>query len=175
MGDLSISLEEMNDAAAQIEAGGVKAFDAVSQKYGNAVAQLLLMLHLRRNITAQCGEQNEEELSQHIIEFVKSTSEDSVMSMKLLSSGMRSEAYGQALQVVMPNGKYFFERINPVTIDEFEKRGWVCKLVRYTAPCMPEKINEIVHRGHTVVIDGVSSDEIKTLIASPDECLMAYN
>jgi len=86
------------------------------------------------------------------------------------------EVSGQVLQITIKStGRYFFERVNSTTVHEFEKRGWDCKVVPYCGACKPEQINELVHRGLSVTIDGVSTAEFKDLVATPEECLMIYN
>lgn len=85
------------------------------------------------------------------------------------------EVSGQAIQItIKPSGKLYFERVNPQTIQDAEDRGWDCKIVHYCGFCPAEKINEFVHSGLSVIIDGVSTDEFKSLVASPGECYDIY-
>jgi hypothetical protein len=86
------------------------------------------------------------------------------------------EITGQVLQVtIKSSGNLFFERVNSLTVQVAESRGWSHQILPYRGACLPERINELVHRGLSVIINGVSTAEFKDLIATPEECLKVYN
>lgn len=85
------------------------------------------------------------------------------------------ELSGQAVQItIKPSGKLFFERVNAQTIQDAEDRGWECEIVNFCGFCSADKINELVHNGLAVIVNGVSTDEFKELVATPEECYDIY-
>ncbi|PID52703.1 MAG: hypothetical protein CR972_00655 [Candidatus Moraniibacteriota bacterium] len=78
---------------------------------------------------------------------------------------------GNVVQITLPNGKYMYVGIS--TYYEFyaKKIGLKCVKVRYSGDCSYYNINERVHEGRAITINGVCASTMLDKIATYKECI----
>lgn len=81
---------------------------------------------------------------------------------------------GQAIQITLPNGKLFFDKINSPSVAIAKKRGLKCVEVYYRGACTHATINERAHRGFEIQIGDVHVKKFIKEIATTQECYDFY-
>jgi hypothetical protein len=77
---------------------------------------------------------------------------------------------GSAVQITLPNGKFFYTGIASVCENRARDLGLACKIVKYYGACIYSGINDRAHDKFPIQIDGVSVADFLDKIATREEC-----
>lgn len=82
---------------------------------------------------------------------------------------------GQAAEIILPNGKLFYDRPNSPSVAIATQRGLEHRMVHYFGACTYATINKLAHQGFPIQIGDVSVAEFLDMIATEEECMKFYN
>ncbi|MBU4216950.1 hypothetical protein L6270_03925 [Candidatus Parcubacteria bacterium] len=162
MSKKNLTLSDLNEAARMFEIEGTGAFDYVEKCYGREVAELLSIVLMRKAFATPGEFPPKQEVSDKSIEAV----------CQILAKVKR----GQATRIILPNGKYLFEKPSSPIVAYALKNGLECKDVMYEGDCDYGNINKLVHGEEkvTILIEGIDAFAFKDLIADEKECLAFF-
>jgi len=79
---------------------------------------------------------------------------------------------GSAVQITLPNGKFFYTGVNSSIAAVAKEKGLKCEIVQYFGACIYCTINERAHLNFPIQIDGVSVADFLDKIATEEECTL---
>lgn len=76
---------------------------------------------------------------------------------------------GEAMQITMPGGKFYFTGANSYLASVLQERGIVCKVVHFKGHCIDYNICERAHDGAFIEIDGIPISAFIDKVANKEE------
>ncbi len=76
---------------------------------------------------------------------------------------------GWAVQITLPNGKFYYTGVGSIIAHTAEQRGMECKIVKFYGACIYANINERAHDRFPIEIDGAEVSTFLDKIATEKE------
>ena len=76
---------------------------------------------------------------------------------------------GWAVQITLPNGKFYYTGVGSIMAHSAEQRGMECKIVRFYGACIYANINDRAHDRFPIEIEGVEVSTFLDKIATEKE------
>ncbi len=89
---------------------------------------------------------------------------------KVINTSGYGTSEGWAMQITLPNGKYFYTGVSSVNAYRAESEKLECKTVKYFGACIYCNINDRAHSKFPIQIDDVSVADFIDKIATEEEC-----